>query len=157
MVKVVHFGVPSGPAVESVFSQIGKEIESTASRPEMGEAPHETIVKESIRSIRERTPFHAETPIEEPVMPSEVAQPTQATHTQKDDDGGIFPVYLKDSDVSGAEAKQVVETLVHQVFEKGLDDTIRIAKKYPPFLEDAFHDALVDRLIPELKRRGILK
>ena len=31
------------------------------------------------------------------------------------------------------------------------------ARKYPPFVEDAFHDALIDKFLPELKKRGIIK
>ena len=50
-----------------------------------------------------------------------------------------------------------VEELVAQAFDKGLEDAIRAAKRCDPFIEDAFHDALTEQLIPELKRRGILK
>ena len=43
------------------------------------------------------------------------------------------------------------------VFEKGLEVALKEAGKQTPFIEDAFHDALVDKLLPELKKRGIVK
>jgi len=50
-----------------------------------------------------------------------------------------------------------VARLVDIVFAKGLAAGVREAKRQPPFVEDAFHDALVDKLLPELKKRGIIK
>src|SRR3989344_7133277 len=152
MVKIVHFDMPSGPVAEGVFSQIGKEIESTASRSTMDGAPHEEIVKESLKSLAERIPEMRDAP-----APASAAPQASKAASEKDD-GDALPAYLNDAEgAEGEEAKKAVGTLVHMVFTEGLDHAVRASKKYPPFLEDAFHDALVDRLVPGLKKRGVLK
>lgn len=58
--------------------------------------------------------------------------------------------YLDDLD---AETAEKVNALIQQVFEKGLERAIKDAKNFEPYVLDAFHDALVDRMYDELKRR----
>lgn len=50
-----------------------------------------------------------------------------------------------------------VNDLIAQVSERGIARTIEEAKKQEPFILDAFHDALVDKLHEELKARGIIR
>jgi hypothetical protein len=52
--------------------------------------------------------------------------------------------------------KQTVEHLVDIALGDNLEKAVRESRKYPAFIEDAFHDALVDKLVPELRQRGIL-
>ena len=40
---------------------------------------------------------------------------------------------------------------------KGIEKAAAEAKKSNPYVLDAFHDALVEKLYPELQRRGVLK
>ena len=63
----------------------------------------------------------------------------------------FLPDYMKASD---PQVKLEVEKLVDLVFHGSLIKAISEAKKHSPFIEDAFHDALVDKLLPELKKRG---
>jgi len=42
-------------------------------------------------------------------------------------------------------------------FHEGLEKAVREAKNHPPFIEDAFHDALVDRLLPILQKTDTFK
>lgn len=51
---------------------------------------------------------------------------------------------------------QKVNDLIGQVSERGIAKTIEEAKRQEPFILDAFHDALVDKLHDELKARGIV-
>ena len=44
-----------------------------------------------------------------------------------------------------------------EVFSKGLKQALVSVQVEEPFIIDAFHDALVDRLYDELKTRGIIK
>ena len=60
-------------------------------------------------------------------------------------------------DKTGGIAKNKIEQLINLAFSKGLEMAVAEAKKSVPFVEDAFHDALTDKLLLELKRRGILK
>ena len=55
------------------------------------------------------------------------------------------------------ESRLEIEKLVSTVFEKGLDNTLKSLEYETPFIIDAFHDVLTDKLYGELKKRGILK
>lgn len=46
-----------------------------------------------------------------------------------------------------------VNVLIQEFFTKGLERAIRDAKNEEPYVMDAFHDALTDKLYEELKRR----
>ena len=150
MVKVVHFE-SSGPHAENVISEVTKGIETVSARPETRGFSHEEKVKESIRGIAERVP---EVQVE---LPKDAPAEAKQGAVSSTNDTGSFPAYLISDDPASEDTKKAVEELVNLVFSKGLDEGVRFAKKYPPFIEDAFHDALTERLIPELKRRGILK
>lgn len=58
--------------------------------------------------------------------------------------------YLDDLD---AETTEKVNHLIQVVFSKGLDAAIKEAKSQDPYVLDAFHDALVDKMYEELVRR----
>lgn len=55
------------------------------------------------------------------------------------------------------ESVEQIQSLVALVFEKGFDAAIQEVSLMEPFIIDAFHDALVDRLYDELKSRGLVK
>ena len=118
----------------------GKESES-APRPEL------ELLKESIKSFAERVAPSPAAPAGEDVAHS-------APETQAGVPAGVVPDYMGGMP---HEAAREVARLVDIVFAKGLAAGVREAKRQPPFVEDAFHDALVDKLLPELKKRGIIK
>ena len=49
-----------------------------------------------------------------------------------------------------------VEVLIGVAMEQGIPMALKLAKKQDVFIQDALHDALIDRLLPELKKRGHL-
>lgn len=51
---------------------------------------------------------------------------------------------------------EVVNNLVNMIAKKGINKAVTEAKKLDPFLLDAFHDALVDKLYDELTSRGLV-
>ncbi len=55
------------------------------------------------------------------------------------------------------EVKLEIEYLLDIAFHQGIAKANAEAQKSPPFVLDAFHDALAGKLYPELRRRGILK
>ncbi|MEK9173581.1 MAG: hypothetical protein AAB594_03365 [Patescibacteria group bacterium] len=67
---------------------------------------------------------------------------------------GVLPDYAQSA---SSEVKLEIEALVEAVFTKGLIEAANEASKSSPFVLDAFHDALTDKLYPELQKRGILK
>jgi hypothetical protein len=64
-----------------------------------------------------------------------------------------LPSYLSQE---SPEVKVEVERLVALALEEGITPAVTEAAKHSPFVLDALHDALVDKLLPELERRGAL-
>lgn len=145
MVKVVDFS-GGGNFAENAIQRVSEKVPEIVNRPEMREASHEAIVKESLKVIAEQV--------------SEIAspQPVASVSSKTPSAASSLPSYLdKDTDPNDAAVKETVEKLVSHVFTDGLEKTIAAAKKQPPFVEDAFHDALVEKIVPELRQRGILR
>jgi len=70
-----------------------------------------------------------------------------------DEDKEILPDYLKKySD----KEKSIVRGLIQTAWQKGIEEATNEARRRGPFIMDAFHDALVDKLYDRLKQRGIL-
>lgn len=131
--------------LEQSFNRLGSKIDERMASPEVSASPEREVVKESVRAIAENAPAVSTPP---PVPP--------ATQTGSPTDQSFLPAYLS-SDATPEEVKRTVEQLVAFTFKTDIETAVAAAKRYPPFLEDAFHDALVDKLIPELKKRGYLK
>lgn len=58
-------------------------------------------------------------------------------------------------DLSPSDAARV-NALIDLVPTKGLNKAIEMAKDQPPYILDAFHDALTDKLHDELKRQKLI-
>lgn len=125
--------------IERSLEKIGYHIERTRKEPEARELTDRELVKHSLKSL-------AQTQKEEDASPSAPAVKNVT----------ILPTYLQREDVA-EEAKAEVEGLVNLFFSRGLEPALKEASKHSPFVEDAFHDALVDKLLPELKKKGFLK
>lgn len=143
MVKIVHFDSPAMP--EPVVGRVEEAVKASVSRPEFSNASPEHIVKESVKSI-------ADTVLPPRAAEAVIAAPAPQPAASPSDDSSL-PGYL--SSDSG-EAAKTVANLVGLVFSEGLDKAIEASRKHDPFIEDAFHDALVEKLVPELKKRGVL-
>lgn len=138
MAKIQNFS----ESLEQSFNRLGQEVAGRAATPEAPARPEKEVVKESIRALAESIPLADPTP---PAAPAaSAAAPT------------FLPAYLADN-AAPDEVKRTVENLVALAFKADIETAVATARRYPPFVEDAFHDALVDKLLPELKKRGYLK
>ena len=79
-------------------------------------------------------------------------QPVQL-NVQPADDNKFLSDYLKDAP---ADVKIKVEKLIESAFRHGLTKAVGEAKNFDPFILDAFHDALTDKMYEELKKRGLI-
>lgn len=140
MVKVQNFSEKAEPAIRA----IGEHYEKVKERPEMNEKSEREIVKETLQSLEK---------VKEQPMPT---PPSSTQATKKDEQGQVFPKYIG-STADDEEVKKQVEQLLGLVLEGKIIKALREAREKSPFIEDTFHDALVDKLIPELKKRGIIK
>lgn len=145
--------------LEKSLERLGQEVqEQKAKSPEQIQGTQDvvekTVVKEAIRNFSEKIseqviPQQAQssspTPVR-PVVSPQVSQPQEAgLH--------VLPAYLENG---APQAKQIVEDLALMAFQKGVESAIKASLSYPPFIIDAFHDSLVEKLTPELKKRNLL-
>ena len=114
--------------LEADIARLATEIQKHREKPEMKGLSEKEILTRSLQAF-EATP---------PSPPS----------------SGPLPEYAR---ASSAGTKLEIEYLLDMAFHKGITQAAKEARKSNPFVFDAFHDALVGRLYPELKKRGILK
>lgn len=119
--------------LERVTTEIARRKEKTP------EAPPREILKQSLVSFA---------PPPHPSFQKGEGPPSSAASNSR------LPSYLS---AESPEVKAEVERLVTLALEEGLAPAIAAAAKKSPFVLDALHDALVDKLLPELEKRGALK
>lgn len=56
-----------------------------------------------------------------------------------------------------ADVKLKIEKLLEMAWHKGVRQAAKEAASAGPLVLDAFHDAVIDKLYPELQKRGLLK
>ncbi|MEW6617207.1 MAG: hypothetical protein AB1333_02185 [Patescibacteria group bacterium] len=129
--------------IEKNLVRLGGHVEQQlGSRGEKNLSERE-IVKEAIQTLAED------------VTKNEITTSSPSPHPVPQINFPSLPSYLQEE--GNEDVKRIVEQLVEEALSHDLEKAVRDAKKYSPFIEDAFHDALIDRLVPELKKRGILK
>lgn len=136
MVKVMNFG--SG--FEEDLTRVAAHIETQRQNRTTEMSGDRELVRNSIEAVFSQKP--QETPPPNPI-PNPSAQTTST------------PVATT-SVSSDPVAQKEVEQLVKLAFEKRIETAVREAEKKSPHVLDAFHDALVDQFLPELKKRGLL-
>jgi len=139
MVKVRNFHED----LEKSLKRLGQQIETERQLPEAKALPERELVKRSIKFFSSS------------VNPKDNGG-TSPENVTSANESKLLPKYLQGEGID-SRVKLEVENLVDLVFHKGLEKALKEANKHSPFIEDAFHDALVDKLLPELKKKGILK
>lgn len=127
-----------GPQFERDITELEKTV-SQVSETKGAHVEHKEVVKESLK---------------EASVKAASAHPSASAAKMSDDD--VLPAYLV-KDGTNATAKQQVTELLTIAVQKDLFKALAMARRAQPFVEDAFHDALVDHLVPVLKRKGVLK
>ena len=136
MVKVMNFN----ESLEGDIKRLSVEIKEAQRSPEAASMPEREMVKQSIRAF-DRPPASA---------PNSGSQ-----STAPDPSDSVLPSYLASS-TTDPQVKREIERLIGLVFRENLTKALAEVRKHPAFVQDAFHDALVDKLLPELKKRGIV-
>ena len=123
------------PAIEQDIPKVAEEIARHKESPELRTAGGQEILKQSLRTL----------------TPAPVPQPS-------DDKGSVIADPLPDYAANASpETKIEVEHLLELAFKEGIIVANAKAATSNPFVLDTFHDALVGKLYPELKKRGILE
>ena|SRR3989344_830921 len=125
--------------LESDIQQLSKEVAEKRQQPEYKEVAERELLRQSLQ----------------PFIKRPVGQPTQAQTAPDASTAGqsFLPDYLKEMP---AEDKLKVGELVDEVFHHGIEKTVKKAVEAGPFVLDAFHDALTDKLYEELKKRKLI-
>ncbi len=114
--------------LEEDIQKLSEEVKKTSLKTEFREMRGEEIVKESLKSW--------------PIPENEPAPKRE-----------ILPSYLQSAD---PKTRLAVENLIDIAIHRGIGKALKDARKNP-FILDAFRDALVTKIYPELKKRGVVK
>ena len=123
--------------IERDIERLSKEIAEKKELPEYKEISEKELIKQALQ----------------PMIKPAAQSSGPAVQPAVTDEERFLPDYLNDSP---AETKLQVEKLIGSVFQRGIEKTVKEAKNADPFILDAFHDALVDKLHEELKRRKLI-
>lgn len=86
-----------------------------------------------------------------------VTSDTTNTAVRPTTSGGAVPTSKSYLDYLDEESRAIVEQLVESVFTNGLEKTLKGLEMQEPFIIDAFHDVITDKIYDELKKRGVVK
>lgn len=124
--------------LEQEIENLAKEIAEKRNLPEYKGLSEKELLKQTLHPLVKQPSIQSSEPTTQPTAPAEEA---------------IIPDYLKNSP---PEIKLQVEKLIDSVFHQGIEKTIKEANRAGPFILDAFHDALTDKLYDELKKRNLI-
>ena len=122
--------------LEADIERLSKEIAEKRNLLENKDLSERELIKKSLEPMIKQMPAGKTT-----------------TDDQRTISSKILPNYLKNSP---DEIKFQVEKLIDAIFHQGLEKTMKQARLFGPFILDAFHDALTDKLYEELKRRKMI-
>lgn len=151
MVLVQNFSAKSQPAGENRASALEKNLAAIADR-----------VKEQSGTLPEDTPLDRST-VKEALRTWDVSAPPGVDEDESGSAGAaaghkpdpsLLPKYLADG--ANPEAAHEVSILLDLAIHGDVRKALRVARKRTPFVEDAFHDALVDNVLPQMRQRGLI-
>ena len=122
--------------LEEAIQRLASEIRSERERPESRNMGERELLKQSLGRLLPQT------------LPSKPGDSSVVSPA------GPLPAYARGA---SSETKLEIEYLLDVAFHKGIEHANAEAKKSTPFVIDAFHDALVGKIYPELEKRGLLK
>jgi len=137
-----------GPNIEAEIAELSRQIEEKRRTLEESRGisvEHKEAISEVVREHVFKDRASKFTP----------QQPTPAVSPPRDRKTVISQQSYLDN--LSPEMASEVNRLIELVPTKGLMAAIAEARNAEPFVLDAFHDALVDKLYDELKSRGIIK
>ena len=119
------------------IERIGAEVERLKRTPEFEGAKTRVVVKESIKQA----------------FPALSTSSTTVAVTDHDEDQ-LLPDYMK---TDSKEDKDEVEGLLHIALTEGIEVSIKEARKRRARILDDLHDALTDKVMPQLEKQGHLE
>lgn len=125
--------------LEQDIKRLSQEVAEKKAMPEHRDVSDKELIKRTIEPI-----------IKEPVSSGATAQSDGDQNIQNQ----VLPQYLQSAPY---DLQLQVEELIDVVFHKGVEAAVSRARGLNnPFILDALHDALVDKLYDELKERKLI-
>ena len=119
--------------LEADIKRLAAEVQKHQENSETRHLGGRELIKKSVQSLAP------------PPSPPSVSQQTS---------NSPLPAYAENA---SAEGKLEIEYLLDMALHHGIEKANAQAQKSSPFVMDAFHDALVTKLYPELQKREIVK
>lgn len=127
-------------ALEADIERLSREVAEKRNSPEHKNLSGREFIRQSL----------------EPMLKQSTApRAIQPTTAQSAAQSRILPNYLQNQNVP-ANLKLQIEELIDSIFHQGIEKVVKRAQRANPFVLDAFHDALTDKLHEELKKRGLI-
>ena len=117
---------------------LGRQIEKLKKEARFKEAQPKEIIKESLKVFN--------------FTPAGGHNSSHTTDTTDHGEDELLPDYMKNEPKA---TKEEAEGLLHIAIQKGIPASIKEAMRHGPYMLDALHDALVDKLYPILKERNL--
>lgn len=148
MVVVKNFS----ESLDAHLDRLQTHINTEREKPSSELASPREIVKQSIQMYAEQLAPLQNISVANAGQGGLVSQATPAYGAS----GSTLPNYFFDSDIADG-IKREVTKLVEAALSDNLETAIKESRKHSAFVQDAFHDALVDKLMPELVKKGVFK
>lgn len=121
----------------------------------------DSMLEKDILRLSKEVKRHREALPSQEISPREIIKSAIGAQIQsqtapaipQDAQSPVLPQYLQQE---SPEMQLKVEELVDLAFHKGIEASVKEARKYGPFILDAFHDSLTGKIYEELKVRKIL-
>ncbi len=129
-------------AIEKDMQVLAQEIAKSRELPENESVGEKELLRQAIRSLPQMS------------QPAPAGQPKAVPQAALPTSKSPLPGYAQSAP---PEVKLEIEYLLDLAFHHGIARADAEARKSPDFVLDTFHDTLVGKLYPELKKRGMLK
>lgn len=121
----------------------------------------DSMLEKDILRLSKEIKRHQEALPAQEILPKEIIKSSIGAQIQsqvadsapQNAEPSVLPQYLQRE---SPEIQLKVEELVDLAFHKGIEISVKEAKKYDPFILDAFHDSLTGKIYDELKARKLL-
>ncbi|MFA6254238.1 MAG: hypothetical protein WC640_03260 [Candidatus Paceibacterota bacterium] len=139
--------------LEVEIAELQKMIEAKRDQLEKegGIVEEKELVRQSVKEMFLDKAVPSTAPQTNTAQTTAVANQTAISAGQTVPSNGSYLDYLD------PQTTEIINNLIGEIQSKGITPVIDEVAGQEPFVVDAFHDALVDKLYDELKARGLVK
>lgn len=133
-------------SLENDIEDLQEEIEKVKTSDDSEKFEKKEIIKKSFGSLASKKVSQKKVDFKKKKTKKQIKKSSRSD---------LLPSYMDKEDVD-PEVRLAIEKLMDIVFHKGILAALKESKKYSPFIQDSFHDALAEKLVPLLEDKEIL-